>query len=281
MLASRLVPRQSRDDRQEERISGRAPPGRMVADELDEGRQRLARAVRRPGALPVFVPPWNRFAGRFVPLLAEAGSDGACRSRRRARQPLPAGHRGDRCPCRRRRLARRSRLCRRRRGAWPARRPNCAGGGRPGDGSAIGILTHHLVMDDATEDFLARLGGCGLAPRRALAWRGRHSGGAMTQLDTMRGAPPDSRSAIRLSGFGDARRLSARRRGAGAERGDPRYGVGRQRRCGGDRRVRRDLRRVRGPHRAAPRHQDRGHRDRGARVGAPAHARSTGPRSTA
>ena len=43
-----------------------------VADELDEGRKRL-RALFGRRAAPVFVPPWNRFAGRFVPLLVEAG----------------------------------------------------------------------------------------------------------------------------------------------------------------------------------------------------------------
>src|SRR5215469_18389264 len=43
-----------------------------VADELDEGRKRL-RALFGHRALPVFVPPWNRFSERFVPLLAEAG----------------------------------------------------------------------------------------------------------------------------------------------------------------------------------------------------------------
>lgn len=43
-----------------------------VADELDEGRKQL-RALFGPRALKVFVPPWNRFADRFVPLLGEAG----------------------------------------------------------------------------------------------------------------------------------------------------------------------------------------------------------------
>ena len=43
-----------------------------VADELDEGRRRL-RALFRGRAAPVFVPPWNRFSERFVPLLVEVG----------------------------------------------------------------------------------------------------------------------------------------------------------------------------------------------------------------
>ncbi len=43
-----------------------------VADELDEGRRRLL-SLFGPRALPMFVPPWNRFSDRFVPHLEEAG----------------------------------------------------------------------------------------------------------------------------------------------------------------------------------------------------------------
>ncbi|HXP04015.1 MAG TPA: polysaccharide deacetylase family protein [Stellaceae bacterium] len=125
-----------------------------VADELDEGRQRL-RSLFGPRALPVFVPPWNRLAERFLPLLAEAGLTAL--SQQAPRQTaLPediaaidvhldvtAWH-GDRGfigtgPA----LGRLIAELRQRR--------------ESGDDSAIGILTHHLVMDHATEDFVAEL----------------------------------------------------------------------------------------------------------------------------
>jgi len=125
-----------------------------IADELDEGRRRL-RFVFGPRALPVFVPPWNRFAERFLPLLAEAGLTALSQQAPR-KTPLPEGiaaidvhldvtdWRGDRGfvgigPALGRLLAE----LRQRRDNW--------------DDSAIGILTHHLVMDRATEDFIARL----------------------------------------------------------------------------------------------------------------------------
>src|ERR1700722_2142380 len=121
-----------------------------VADELDEGRRRLA-ALFGGRALPVFVPPWNRFADRFVPLLAEAGVAALSRLAPR-RGPLPPAGiaeldvhldvvdwRGTRGFI----------------GTGPAlgrliaelRALRCA----PVDSAgAIGILTHHLVMDEAT-----------------------------------------------------------------------------------------------------------------------------------
>jgi hypothetical protein len=125
-----------------------------VADEIDEGRQRL-RALFGSRALPVFVPPWNRFADRFLPLLVEAGLTTVSQQAPR-KVALPEGiaaldvhldvtdWRGDRGFI----------------GAGPAlgrllaelrvRRES-------DDDSAIGILTHHLVMDRATEDFIAEL----------------------------------------------------------------------------------------------------------------------------
>lgn len=125
-----------------------------VADELDEGRQRL-RSLFGPRALPVFVPPWNRFADRFIPLLAEAGLTAL--SQQAPRQTaLPEGiaaldvdldvtaWHGDRGfigegPALGRLLA-----------ELRTRRESA-------DDGAIGILTHHLVMDHATEDFMAEL----------------------------------------------------------------------------------------------------------------------------
>jgi hypothetical protein len=125
-----------------------------VADELDEGRQRL-RALFGRRALSVFVPPWNRFADRFLPLLAEAGLTTVSQQAPR-RTALPDGvaaidiHLDVT--------------------AWHGSRGFIGVGsalGRliaelrarreSGDDGAIGILTHHLVMDRATEDFLAQL----------------------------------------------------------------------------------------------------------------------------
>ena len=118
-----------------------------VADELDEGRKRLA-ALFGPRALPVFVPPWNRFADRFAAAAAEAGLTGCRGWPPRRGPPLPAGiaeldvhvdlvdWRGTRgfvgAGAALGRLV--AELRARRRGAVdPA--------------SAVGILTHHLVMD--------------------------------------------------------------------------------------------------------------------------------------
>jgi peptidoglycan/xylan/chitin deacetylase (PgdA/CDA1 family) len=143
-----------------------------VADELDEGRKHLHRLFDRR-ALPVFVPPWNRFAERFVPLLAEAGFKAIS-------QMAPRGDNGPR-----RRIGgfavidvdldvtawheeraflgeavaldRLAALLRARREA--------------ADDTAIGVLTHHLVMDSATEDFLARLNQL-VAAHSAVRWDG-------------------------------------------------------------------------------------------------------------
>jgi hypothetical protein len=149
-----------------------------VADEFDEGRKRL-RTLFGPRALPVFVPPWNRFAERFVPLLREAGFIAISRmaprktapSRELARE-LPrdltggiaaidvdldvvAWHEDRKFVGESAALARLVALLRARR--------------EGGDDAAIGVLTHHLVMDTATEDFLARLGET-VAAHRAARW---------------------------------------------------------------------------------------------------------------
>jgi hypothetical protein len=126
-----------------------------VADEFDEGRRRL-RALFGPRALPVFVPPWNRFAERFVPLLVEAGLTTLSQMAPRTGEP-PGGiavldvhidvvaWRADRGfigkgPA----LGRLIAELRARRAVFSQ--------------SAIGVLTHHLVMDGATEDFMGALG---------------------------------------------------------------------------------------------------------------------------
>jgi hypothetical protein len=128
-----------------------------VAAELAAGRERLM-ACFGAQSLPVLVPPWNRFAAEFVPLLIKTGTAGLSAMASRAASALPAGiaaidvhvdltaWKGDRGfigtaaalagvigHLRERRLA------------------SAAGA------IATGILTHHLVMDKATAGFLDRL----------------------------------------------------------------------------------------------------------------------------
>jgi len=139
-----------------------------VADELDEGRQRL-RALFGPRALPVFVPPWNRFAERFLPLLAEARFRALSQMAPR-RRPLPAEiasidvhldvvdwHGGGGFVGRAAALGRLIAALRGRR--------------ERGEPSAVGVLTHHLVMDGATEAFMARLAET-VAAHPAARWAG-------------------------------------------------------------------------------------------------------------
>ncbi|HVC57625.1 MAG TPA: hypothetical protein VND95_16865 [Stellaceae bacterium] len=136
------------------------PQGRsaaVVRAEIGAGSARL-KALFGRRALPVFVPPWNRFGGGLVPLLAEQGivalsamASGPCRA-------LPAGLRTldvhlDLVAWRGSRgfigtavaLAGLVGLLRARRLAAAA---------APGP---IGILTHHRIIDGATAKFLDRL----------------------------------------------------------------------------------------------------------------------------
>lgn len=128
-----------------------------VADELDEGRRRL-RTLFGSAALPIFVPPWNRFAPRFVPLLVEAGftalsqmapREEEASDRRASNIELIDVHvdvidwHGGRGFI----------------GEGPALRALSSALRRERHGAcgAVGMLTHHLVMDDASEAFIARL----------------------------------------------------------------------------------------------------------------------------
>jgi hypothetical protein len=144
------------------------PPERHpvdVADELDEGRKQL-RALFGSRALGVFVPPWNRFAERFVPLLGEAGFVAISQMAPR-KTPVRGGiaaidvhldvvdwHEGRGFV-----------------GDAPAlgRLVGALHEERLGGHGAVGLLTHHLVMDGATEDFLARLGEI-VATHAAALW---------------------------------------------------------------------------------------------------------------
>lgn len=138
------------------------PPERHpveVADELDEGRKHM-RALFGRRALNVFVPPWNRFASRFVPLLGEAGFVAISQIAPRKTALTGGitaidvhldvvdwqggrGFVGD-APAL-------SQLV----GALRTQRQ---GAQIQHIWGAVGLLSHHLVMDGPTEAFLARLG---------------------------------------------------------------------------------------------------------------------------
>ena len=136
------------------------PPTRVeavVVNELAEGRTRL-KALFGPRALPVLVPPWNRFAAEFVPLLTKTGIRGlsSMASRRAAALPpdiasmdvhldLVAWKDG-------RRFIGTAAALTALTGHLQARRL-----GQVARGTATGILTHHLVMDRAGAGFLDRL----------------------------------------------------------------------------------------------------------------------------
>jgi hypothetical protein len=132
-------------------------PSTEVAFELAAGRRRLTELFGTC-ALPVLVPPWNRFDDRHLPLLSRCGLSGISRAKPRgSAQPAPgvceANIHVDFV-------------------AW--------GGGRDfiGEGAALssliahlrarrvgstctseptGILTHHLIQDGPTGAFLQRL----------------------------------------------------------------------------------------------------------------------------
>lgn len=136
------------------------PAGRdlaRVGAEIAAGRARL-RALFGPRALPMFVPPWNRIAPEFLPLLPQAGIGvvSAMASRRPASR-MPAGliardvhfdfvawHDKRRFVGEEMAITALLEHLRARRAAVAADAP-------------LGILTHHLVMDAAALAFLARL----------------------------------------------------------------------------------------------------------------------------
>ncbi len=136
------------------------PPGRRaaaIAADLTAGQARL-RALFGPRAPPVFVPPWNRFAAEFLPLLEAAGIAGLSSMAASTAPALP------------REIARidvHIDLV-----AWKQDRgfigaPAAIAGlvgelrgrrlGTEDPDAATGILTHHLVMDRGTAGFLDRL----------------------------------------------------------------------------------------------------------------------------
>jgi hypothetical protein len=132
-------------------------PAAIVAAEIAAGQARLT-AMFGSRAVPVLVPPWNRFAAEHLWMLPEAGIRGlsAMAPRRLAGAP-PAGVAD---------LDVHIDLV-----AWHGGRgfigTGAALGGlidqlrarrlADGHGRPIGILTHHLIMDGATAAFVDRL----------------------------------------------------------------------------------------------------------------------------
>jgi peptidoglycan/xylan/chitin deacetylase (PgdA/CDA1 family) len=123
-------------------------PASGVASDLARGRERLGDLFGE--AVPVLAPPWNRFAPEFETLLPRAGIAALSTMASRAQGAAA-------------RVDVHVDLV-----AWKAGRgfvgTGAALGGlvgelrRRGDSAApVGILTHHLVMDDATAGFLGEL----------------------------------------------------------------------------------------------------------------------------
>jgi hypothetical protein len=142
-------------DKKNEFCAGRPP--QQVAVELAQGRSRLSELFGAL-ALPVLVPPWNRLDECFLPVLADCGIRAISRLKpRRSSRPAPrlaevdvhvdlVAWRGDRGFIGE--SAALDGLIRH----LQARRLGIACTDEP-----TGILTHHLVQDEATEAFLHRL----------------------------------------------------------------------------------------------------------------------------
>jgi len=132
-------------------------PPALVGAEIAAGRARL-KALFGPRALPVLVPPWNRFARELLPVLPGNGMAGLSTMASRSGGPLPAGlvaidvhvdlvaWHGDRGFIGE--AAALGGLV----GHLRASRHRVAAVASP-----IGILTHHMIMDGATAAFLDRL----------------------------------------------------------------------------------------------------------------------------
>ena len=127
------------------------PAGRVAADELCQGRERLE-ALFGEHVLPVFVPPWNRMGQDAAAALPVAGYRALSGYRGRPEGPLPRlDTRVDLIDWRGgRRFAGTDTVLGALAAALAARRD-------ASDPCPTGVLTHHLVHDAATWRFLERL----------------------------------------------------------------------------------------------------------------------------
>jgi hypothetical protein len=132
-------------------------PMSQVSSDLSAGWARLGELFGT-SAMPVLVPPWNRFDDRFLGLLARSGITGISRaSPRRATRPTPGVIEAnvhvdvvawtDRRPFIGEQAALQGLLAH-----LQARRRRAVSADEP-----TGILTHHLILDRETEAFLDRL----------------------------------------------------------------------------------------------------------------------------
>jgi hypothetical protein len=140
-----------------------------VACDLAAGRMRLV-ALFEARALPVLAPPWNRFDGRFLSLLADCGLGGISSvGPRRSVRPAPGvvaanvhvdlvAWNGDRG------FIGEEAALRGLIGHLHARRSEGVDAEEP-----TGILTHHLVQDEATDTFLRKLAAI-TGVHRAARW---------------------------------------------------------------------------------------------------------------
>jgi hypothetical protein len=132
-------------------------PAALVAAEIGAGRARL-KALFGPRAFPVLVPPWNRIAREFLPLLSANGLAGLSTMVSPSGAMVPPGltvidvhvdlvaWRGNRGF-----IGEGSAL------GSLVEHLRTSRSGDPGATQPIGILTHHLIMDGATAAFLDRL----------------------------------------------------------------------------------------------------------------------------
>ena len=142
-------------------------PAAEVVEELVAGKDRLAELFGS-STLPILVPPWNRFAGEFLPLLPRLGFTAISATPSPTVMPPglaaldvhvdPVAWRGDRGfigePAVLAALI--GQLRARRLGLAPPERP-------------IGLLTHHLVTDGPTEAFVEHLIAV-IGAHRAIRW---------------------------------------------------------------------------------------------------------------
>ena len=157
---------QARHGKKSEYPEGR--PAALVAAEIGAGRARL-KALFGPRALPVLVPPWNRIAREFLPLLATNGLAGLSTMVSPSGAAVPPGLTvpGLTIIPGLKMIDVHVDLV-----AWRGNRGFIGEGAAlgslighlrtsrgcdPGAAQPIGILTHHLIMDRANVAFLDRL----------------------------------------------------------------------------------------------------------------------------